>query len=171
MANAFLRRPRPVALARRIVLALVVVAMSVGAQPKDAALEARLKKLETELRCLVCQNQTLADSDASLADDLRREVRALAQSGKSYDEIKTYLVARYGDFILYNPPVKALTWLLWFGPALLLAGGGIAWYAIVRRRRDAGGEGGDDDGRGPPDTPPASGEALARARQMLYEEP
>ena len=167
MANAFLRRPRPVALARRIVLALVVVAMSVGAQPKDAALEARLKKLETELRCLVCQNQTLADSDASLADDLRREVRALAQSGKSDDEIKIYLVARYGDFILYNPPVKALTWLLWFGPALLLAGGGIAWYAIVRRRRD----GDDDDGRGPPGSPPPPGEALARARQMLYEEP
>jgi len=153
--------------ARSIVVACVVVATGVGAQPKDAALDARLKKLETELRCLVCQNQTLADSDASLAGDLRREVRALAEAGKTDDEIKTYLVARYGDFILYNPPVKTLTWLLWFGPALLLAGGGVAWYAIVRRRRD----GDDDDGRGPPGSPPPPGEALARARQMLYEEP
>jgi len=171
MAARSLRGPWAIAVARCIVVAWVVVATGVGAQPKDAALDARLKKLETELRCLVCQNQTLADSDASLAGDLRREVRALAEAGKSDDEIKTYLVARYGDFILYNPPVKTLTWLLWFGPALLLAGGGVAWYAIVRRRRD----GDDDDGRGPPGTPPgtppAPGEALARARQMLYEEP
>jgi len=167
MAARSLRGPWAIAVARCIVVAWVVVATGVGAQPKDAALDARLKKLETELRCLVCQNQTLADSDASLAGDLRREVRALAEAGKTDDEIKTYLVARYGDFILYNPPVKTLTWLLWFGPALLLAGGGVAWYAIVRRRRD----GDDEDGRGPPGSPPPPGEALARARQMLYEEP
>jgi len=152
-----------------VLLALLLLASGVHAQPKDAAaLEARLKKLETELRCLVCQNQTLADSDASLAGDLRREVRALATSGKSDDEIKTYLVARYGDFILYDPPVKTLTWLLWFGPALLLGGGGIVWYAIVRRRRDRA------DGDGPPAEPgaaPTPDDAVARARQMLYEEP
>ena len=135
-------------------------------QPANPALDARLKKLETELRCLVCQNQTLADSDASLAQDLRREVRDLAASGKSDDEIKAYLVARYGDFVLYNPPVKSLTWLLWFGPALLLGGGGLAWYAIVRRRRDRI----DGDGPGDAAAPPPE-EAVARAKQMLYEEP
>jgi len=167
MAAGSLRGPWAIAVVRSIVVACVVVATGVGAQLKDAALDARLKKLETELRCLVCQNQTLADSDASLAGDLRREVRALAESGKTDAEIKTYLVARYGDFILYNPPVKTLTWLLWFGPALLLAGGGVAWYAIIRRRRDDD----SDDGRGPPGSPPPQGEALARARQMLYEEP
>ena len=100
----------------------------------EAALDARLKKLETELRCLVCQNQTLADSNADLADDLRREVRALAVAGKSDDEIKGYLVARYGDFVLYDPPVKPLTWLLWFGPFALAIGGGVVWWVILKRR-------------------------------------
>jgi cytochrome c-type biogenesis protein CcmH len=100
----------------------------------EAALDVRLKKLETELRCLVCQNQTLADSNADLADDLRREVRALAVAGKSDDEIKAYLVARYGDFVLYDPPVKPLTWLLWFGPFALAIGGGAVWWVILRRR-------------------------------------
>ena len=106
--------------------------------PAQEALDARLKKLETELRCLVCQNQTLADSNADLADDLRREVRALAMDGKSDEEIKAYLVARYGDFVLYKPPVKATTWLLWFGPfALLIAGGGVWWVVLRRRARMA----------------------------------
>ena len=100
----------------------------------DAAFELRLKKLETELRCLVCQNQTLADSNADLADDLRREVRGLARAGKSDDEIKAYLVARYGDFVLYNPPVKSTTWLLWGGPFALLGGGGLLWWIVLRRR-------------------------------------
>ena len=107
--------------------------------PGMSALDARLKRLESELRCLVCQNQTLADSNADLADDLRREVRTLALAGNSDDEIKTYLVARYGDFVLYNPPVKPVTWMLWFGPFALLAGGGAAWWVVLRRRvRSAG---------------------------------
>lgn len=97
-------------------------------------LDARLKRLETELRCLVCQNQTLADSHAELADDLRREVRGLALAGKSDDEIKAYLVARYGDFVLYNPPVKPITWTLWFGPFALMLVGGAVWWAVLRRR-------------------------------------
>jgi cytochrome c-type biogenesis protein CcmH len=100
----------------------------------DEALDARLKSLENELRCLVCQNQTLAESNAPLAEDLRREVRELAVAGKSDDDIRAYLVARYGDFVLYKPPVKSTTLLLWFGPFLLLAGGALTWWIVVRRR-------------------------------------
>jgi len=99
-----------------------------------SAFDMRLKRLETELRCLVCQNQTLADSNADLADDLRREVRALALAGKTDDEIKAYLVARYGDFVLYKPPVKPVTWILWFGPFALLVSGGAIWWVVLRRR-------------------------------------
>ena len=99
-----------------------------------SALDMRLKRLETELRCLVCQNQTLADSNADLADDLRHELRTLALAGKSDDDIKAYLIARYGDFVLYKPPVKPSTWILWFGPFALLAGGGAIWWVVLRRR-------------------------------------
>ena len=108
----------------------------------EDALTARLKHLESELRCLVCQNQTLADSDAPLAADLRREVRELAVAGKSDDDIRAYLTARYGDFVLYKPPVKRTTWVLWFGPFLLLVGGAIAWAGVLRRRVAAGPEAG-----------------------------
>ena len=96
--------------------------------------EQRLKALETELRCLVCQNQTLADSNAGLAGDLRKEVRSLAEQGKSDEEIKQFLTARYGDFVLYKPPVKNVTWLLWFGPFVLLACGAGVFFFVVRRR-------------------------------------
>lgn len=102
--------------------------------PSGAEFEQRLKNLETELRCLVCQNQTLADSNAGLAEDLRKEVRTLAEQGKSDDEIKQFLTTRYGDFVLYNPPVKAITLLLWFGPFMLLAAGAGIFFFIVRRR-------------------------------------
>lgn len=105
--------------------------------PVMSALDLRLKRLESELRCLVCQNQTLADSNAELADDLRHEVRELAVAGKSDDEIKTYLVARYGDFVLYRPPVKPLTWMLWFGPFTLMLGGGAVGWMVLRRRERA----------------------------------
>ena len=105
--------------------------------PASPALEARLKKLETELRCMVCQNQTLAESPAGLAGDLRREIRLLADQGKSNDEIKIHLKARYGDFILYNPTVESKTWLLWFGPFVLLVGGGLLVTVILRRTRRA----------------------------------
>jgi cytochrome c-type biogenesis protein CcmH len=101
---------------------------------QDRAFEQRLKALEEELRCLVCQNQSLADSNAPLAEDLRREVRTLADTGKNDQEIRDFLVARYGDFVLYKPPVKATTWLLWFGPFVLLLGGGVVWWLILRRR-------------------------------------
>jgi len=115
-----------------------LAASQVLAQPAtDLAFEQRLKRLEGDLRCLVCQNQTLADSNAPLAEDLRREVRTLAVAGKSDDEIRAYLVARYGDFVLYRPPVKGTTWLLWFGPFALLALGALVWLGVVRRRRTA----------------------------------
>jgi len=146
------RRPR------LIVLAAVFAWSAALAQPApDIAFEARLKRLEADLRCLVCQNQTLADSNAPLAEDLRREVRALAVAGKSDDEFRAFLVARYGDFVLYRPPVKGTTWLLWFGPFALLVGGAGIWYAVVRRRR-AGGA-----------APEAAADAgtTARARAML----
>lgn len=115
---------------------LVVVALSLTAAAAfaDDALDARLKALESELRCLVCQNQTLAESEAPLAADLRKEVRELAQAGKSDDDIRGYLVARYGDFVLYKPPVKPVTYLLWFGPFVLLAGGMAVWLVVLRRR-------------------------------------
>ncbi len=103
--------------------------------PASPELELRLKKLETELRCLVCQNQTLADSPAGLAGDLRREVRLLADSGKSDEEIKQHLKARYGDFVLYKPTVESKTWLLWFGPFLLLLAGAVLVIVITRRTR------------------------------------
>ena len=95
----------------------------------------RFRALSEELRCLVCQNQTLADSNAELASDLRREVVAQMEKGKSDQEIKDYLVARYGDFVLYRPPMQSNTMLLWLGPfALLLVGAG-AWLLVQRRSR------------------------------------
>ena len=99
----------------------------------DSALDIRLQKLESELRCLVCQNQTLADSNAGLAVDLRREVRDLAEQGRTDVDIKQYLVSRYGDFVLYKPPVKQTTWLLWFGPFVLLIA--CVLSVLVWRRR------------------------------------
>jgi cytochrome c-type biogenesis protein CcmH len=103
--------------------------------PAIPEIEARLKKLETELRCLVCQNQTLAESPAGLAGDLRREIRLLADSGKSNEEIKEFVRVRYGDFVLYNPPMSGRTYLLWFGPFALLAGGALIAFLMARQRR------------------------------------
>ena len=102
--------------------------------PADAATEARLRELSQELRCLVCQNQNIADSNADLAVDLRREVRDQILKGRSDGEIRSYLVARYGDFVLYNPPVQANTALLWFGPLVLLVVGVAVWWVLSRRR-------------------------------------
>ena len=107
------------------------------AQPlEDPAIEARMKHLTKELRCLVCQNETLADSQAPLAEDLRREIREQIKAGKSDKEIIAYATQRYGDFVLYNPPVKATTYLLWFGPFVLLLGGTVFLYRYVKRRRE-----------------------------------
>ena len=97
--------------------------------------EARLKTLAVELRCLVCQNQTLADSNAPLAEDLRREVREMITKGMSDREIIDFLVQRYGDFVLYRPPWKATTTLLWLGPFLLLIAGATTLVLALRRRQ------------------------------------
>ncbi len=93
-------------------------------------------RLTAELRCLVCQNQSLADSHADLAIDLKNQVRSQMQAGKSDAEIRDYMVARYGDFVLYRPPLKPTTALLWAGPFVLLAGGGLALGFYLRRRRE-----------------------------------
>ncbi len=97
--------------------------------------EQRFQSLIVELRCLVCQNQSLADSDAELAHDLRREVYELMDEGKSDQEIADFLVERYGDFVLYNPPVKPGTWILWYGPFALLAVGLLVLANTVRKRK------------------------------------
>jgi cytochrome c-type biogenesis protein CcmH len=102
----------------------------------DPALEARMLAIASELRCLVCQNQTIADSHADLAADLREEVREMLRAGRSPDEIRRYMTDRYGDFILSRPPFKPTTFALWLGPALLLAIGAAALaVSLVRRRR------------------------------------
>jgi cytochrome c-type biogenesis protein CcmH len=100
----------------------------------NAELEARYQTLVTELRCLVCQNQTIADSDADLAKDLRREVHDMLVKGKSDEEIKDFMLERYGDFVLYKPPVKTTTVPLWVGPFILLAIGLAVVVVMVRRR-------------------------------------
>jgi cytochrome c-type biogenesis protein CcmH len=103
----------------------------------DARVEQRLKNLGEQLRCLVCQNQTIAESTAPLALDLRNQIRAQVAAGRSDDEIRDYMVARYGDFVLYSPPFKATTILLWVGPFALL-GVGIAVLAWIVLRRGRG---------------------------------
>ncbi|WP_296893406.1 cytochrome c-type biogenesis protein [Thiobacillus sp.] len=104
----------------------------------DPVAEARLMTLASELRCLVCQNQTIADSNADLAVDLRNEIREKIESGMSDAEIKDFMVARYGDFVLYRPPLKNTTLFLWVGPFLLLAvGGGILYFTLRQRRQRA----------------------------------
>ena len=103
----------------------------------DPALEERMMALATELRCLVCQNQTLADSQAPLAVDLRNQIREKMQQGESERDIVGYLVARYGDFVLYRPPFKATTLLLWAGPILLvIAGLATLFFRLARRRTE-----------------------------------
>jgi cytochrome c-type biogenesis protein CcmH len=101
----------------------------------DPVLEERLMNLSRELRCLVCQNETLADSRADLAVDLRNEIREQMKAGKTDQEIIAFLTARYGDFVLYRPPVKATTYLLWFGPFVLLLGGLFMLFRYLKQRR------------------------------------
>ena len=116
------------------------------AQPlaADPALEARLKTMSQELRCLVCQNSTLADSSAPLAEDLRKEIRAQMRAGKSDKEVIDYLVARYGDFVRYRPPVNNSTALLWFGPFLILIIGGFVLYRVLKKHAASGEINSDD---------------------------
>ncbi len=137
----------------------------------------RFHHLAEELRCLVCQNQTLADSDAELAADLRREVEQLMLEGRSDAEIKSWLVDRYGDFVLYRPPLQRNTWLLWLGPFALLVVGGMLWWRVLARHRNREDGGGMQAAGGEPGvTMPmstredgVSDAATARARQLLRD--
>jgi len=99
--------------------------------------EALFNKLSNELRCLVCQNQAIADSNAELAKDLRDEMYGMLQQGKNEEEIVEFMVTRYGDFVLYNPPLKPMTWLLWFGPAFALIAGFFFVVRIIKRQKQA----------------------------------
>jgi len=107
-----------------------------GARPTaaDPALEARMLAITGELRCLVCQNQTIADSHADLAVDLRQEVREMLQKGETPEQIRKYMTDRYGDFVLYRPPLKASTAVLWLGPAVLLGVALLALVVVIRKR-------------------------------------
>lgn len=125
------------------ILAAVFLALLPLASPADEAkptdldpvAQKRLIGLASELRCLVCQNQTIADSNADLAVDLRREIRGQIAAGKSDAEILEFMTTRYGDFVLYRPPLKASTLVLWFGPVLLLVAGIIVLIRVMRARR------------------------------------
>ena len=124
----------------------------------DPVLEDRVTAVASELRCLVCQNQTLADSNAPLAVDLRNQIRERMQQGASERDIIGFMVERYGDFVLYRPPFKATTLLLWVGPMLLMIAGLAAlYYRIARRRREVA-------------KPELSGEERARAAALLSGE-
>ena len=101
--------------------------------PMTSAVQARWDHIAAELRCLVCQNESLASSNAELAVDLRREVRGLIEQGQSDTDIRSFLVSRYGDFVLYKPEVKPVTWLLWFGPFVLLLGALAVALRLMRR--------------------------------------
>ena len=126
---------------------------------KDDAARERYRILTEELRCPKCQNQNIADSDAPIAKDLRNEIHRMLGEGKSDDEIVDFLVARYGDFVRYKPPVNERTWLLWYGPWLLLGGGlGVLGLIVLRRRRPAAAAGKDAD---------LSAEERARLAQLL----
>lgn len=117
---------------------LPAAAMEATPLSDNPALEARVQRMAADLRCLVCQNESIAGSHADLAVDLRRQIREQAQAGKSDDEIVGFLVDRYGDFILYRPPFKPSTWALWIGPfAMLALATGILFRAMTRRRRGA----------------------------------
>jgi cytochrome c-type biogenesis protein CcmH len=121
----------------------------------DPVLEQRMVNLAQDLRCLVCQNESLAGSHAELAEDLRREIREQMKAGKSDKEVIEYLTTRYGDFVLYRPPFKPVTWLLWLGPLLFFGIGVGAWYLTLRRRSLQ--------------TAPADENKLAAAARLLEE--
>jgi len=121
---------------RSLLLAFLVFSLALGAKAAENN-EIRIRQLEEKLRCLVCQNQSLADSSAELAGDLRRQVREQVAAGRSDEQIVAYLVQRYGDFVLYEPPFKPATALLWLGPFVLFAAALLVLVAVLRRRRRA----------------------------------
>lgn len=146
----------------QILVVLMMLVAALGTPAKEAApasddptIEARMLSITAELRCLVCQNQTIADSHADLAEDLREEVRVLIRKGSSDKEVLDYMTARYGDFVLYRPALQPKTWLLWFAPGVMLVGGGAALVALLRRRKQL------PDDRFEPDAEPTEHDATA----------
>jgi cytochrome c-type biogenesis protein CcmH len=128
------------------------------AQPlfADVAIEARLTNLSRELRCVVCQNEALVESPADLANSMRQEIRDLMKAGKTDQEVIDFLVARYGDFVLFRPPFKPVTYLLWVGPFVFLGFGALVWFVALRARRNFKGAA-------------VSSEQLATAARLLEE--
>lgn len=141
---------------------LNTLAGEADALAQDPALEARLKVMSEELRCLVCQNQTLADSDAPLAEDLRREIRLQMQEGKSNQEVMDYLVSRYGDFVRYRPPFNTTTALLWVGPFVLMLVGLLSLFVMLRRRQKSGTEASSDA--------PLSADEASKVHELLNKD-
>lgn len=125
---------------------------------EDPVVEKRMVSISEELRCLVCQNESLAGSRADLALDLKREIRGLIKSGKSDAEIMDFMVSRYGDFVRYRPPVNPVTWLLWFGPFVLLIGAVFVLYRMVRGSQRAS-------------APPVLDDAQRAKAQSLLQDP
>lgn len=117
-------------------LLLVSLAHAIDTAPafEDPTQQARYERIARELRCLQCRSETIADSNASLAEDLRRQLRELIAAGKSDTEIMTYMTDRYGDYVLYRPPVKSNTWLLWAAPVLLVLGGAAVAIVVILRK-------------------------------------
>jgi cytochrome c-type biogenesis protein CcmH len=128
------RRFRALVLALALVVGGQVLAIDTEAAFDDPVLQHRYESINRELRCLVCQNQTIADSNATLAQDLRREVREMIAAGKSDDEIRDFMIERYGDFVLYRPRMTAQNFLLWAAPALLLLIAAMVLFRVIRRR-------------------------------------
>lgn len=131
---------KPWLLSLLLVFAAPLWAGEAAPNAEDPVIEQRMIKLAEDLRCLVCQNESLAGSHAELAEDLRREIRAQMQTGKNDQEVVAYLTERYGDFVLYRPPFKPVTYLLWLGPLLFLGLGGAIWYVTLKKRRGFKGE-------------------------------
>jgi cytochrome c-type biogenesis protein CcmH len=152
----------------RMALTALVLAASLGLAhaaeapevAEDPVLEKRVMEIGQELRCLVCQNQTIADSNAGLAIDLKNQVREQLKAGKTESEIIAYMVQRYGDFVLYRPPLQATTVLLWAGPFVLLLGGVVVGVMVVRRRRELSAA-----------SPEFTEAQRQKAAQMLQDEP
>jgi cytochrome c-type biogenesis protein CcmH len=142
-------------------LAFAPYAYAADAVPteKDAVAASRAVKLAEQLRCLVCQNQTIAESNAELAQDLRKQVREQIAAGKTDEQIIDFMTSRYGDFVLYKPPLKATTVLLWAGPALLLVAGFVVLAGVLRKRRAV------------EEPPPLTDEEHERAARLLAADP
>lgn len=150
----------------KVLLALLALCLGAAVHAADAPLtaaepelEAKMLSISSELRCLVCQNETIAASNAELAVDLRNQIRDMLRQGQSEQQILDYMTARYGDFVLYRPPMTGATFLLWFGPTVLMVGGLAALALVLRRRSRLGNEHFDPEEPGEDEVAPASATA------------